>query len=99
MPHDLHPDPELSPEEAAVAAALSPDFIARIDAELLSHARPTNRKVAIIVGLAMGNSAVRVPGLPDLYYAKRVRALVERGALIGEGNLDYMRYSEVRLPD
>jgi len=37
-------------------------------------------------------------GLPDLYYAQRVKSLVSRGLLIAEGNLDYMRYSEVRLP-
>ena len=47
----------------------------------------------------MDDPAMRVPGLPDLYYAQRVRALVERGMLIGEGSLDYTRYSEVRLPD
>jgi hypothetical protein len=52
----------------------------------------------MLVGMAMGNEAVRVPGLPDLFYAQRVRVLVERGLLIGEGNLSFMRYSEVRLP-
>jgi len=46
----------------------------------------------------MMDPEVRVPGLPDLYYANRVRVLVERGLLVAEGNLDYMRYSEVRLP-
>ena len=92
------PDPPLSPEEAEVAASLSSDFIDKIDAELLSHARPHARKVAMIVGLAMSNPAVRVPGLPDLYYAARVRALVAKGALRSEGNLGFMRFSEVRLP-
>ena len=52
----------------------------------------------MLVGKAMMNSDVRVPGLPDLYYAQRVRALVENGQLVAEGNLDFMRYSEVRLP-
>ena len=46
----------------------------------------------------MSNSAVRIPRLPDLYYAQRVRALVEEGALVAEGNLDYMGYGEVRRP-
>jgi len=92
------PDPQLSAEEAAIAAALTSDFIARIDAELLSHARPRNRKVAMLVGLAMSNPSLRIQGLPDLYYAQRVRSLVSRGALVSEVNLDYMRYSEVRLP-
>ena len=68
-------------------------------AAILSHARPAwNRKVAMIVGLTMGDPSLRVPGLPDLFYAQRVKALVARGALAAVGNLDHMRYSEVRLP-
>ena len=98
MNDELAPDPPLSTEQSRIASSLSPEFVARIDAELLSHARPRSRKVAMLVGLAIGNEAVRVPGLPDLYYSQRVRALVEKGALIAEGNLDFMRYSEVRLP-
>ncbi len=95
---DAAPDPPLNAEESRIAASLSADFVARVDAELLSHAGPMPRKVAMLVGLAMGNEAVRVPGLPDLYYAQRVRSLVDRGALIAEGNLSAMRYSEVHLP-
>jgi hypothetical protein len=96
--HDVTPDPPLSPEQASVAASLSREFVERIDAELLSHARRSSRKVAMLVGMAMGNESVRVPGLPDLFYAQRVRALVEKGLLVAEGNLAFMRYSEVRLP-
>ena len=95
---EFTPDPPLNQEQARIAASLSADFIERVDQELLSHARPRNRKVAMLVGSAMGNPAVRVPGLPDVFYAQRVRALVARGALVAEGNLDFMRYSEVRLP-
>lgn len=95
---EFAPDPPLSAEQARVAASLSAEVVSRIDAELLSHARDRNRKVAMLVGKAMMNSDVRVPGLPDLYYAQRVRALVENGQLVAEGNLDFMRYSEVRLP-
>ena len=95
---EFTPDPPMSVEQARVAASLSPELVERIDAELLSHARLRSRKVAMLVGLAVGNPALRVPGLPDLYYAQRIRALVERGALIAEGNLAFMRYSEVRLP-
>ena len=95
---DLTPDRPLSPEQARVAASLSAEFVAAIDAELLSHARPRSRKVAMLVGMAMGNPDVRVPGLPDLFYAQRVRELVAKGHLVAEGNLDFMCYSEVRLP-
>jgi hypothetical protein len=92
------PDPALTPREQAVANALSADVLARIDAALLSHARKTQRKVAMLVGLAMQDPSLRVPGLPDVFYAQRVRGLVNKGLLVAEGNLDHMRYSEVRLP-
>jgi Protein of unknown function len=98
MTDEFVPDPLLSPDQARVAASLSSEFIERIDAELLKHARRHGRKVAMLVGLAMRNPSVRVPGLPDLYFAQRIRLLVAKGELISEGNLDFMRYSEVRLP-
>jgi hypothetical protein len=93
------PDGPMTPEEQAVAKSLAPEIIQKIDAALLSHARIRERKVSMIVGLAMGNPEVRVQGLPDVFYAQRVKALVASGQLLAEGNLDYMRYSEVRLPD
>ena len=92
------PDPSLSPAEAAVAASLSQEFVQRVDAALLSHAKKRNRKVAMLVGLTMMDDALRVPGLIDVWYAQRVKQLVEEKLLVAEGNLDYMRYSEVRLP-
>jgi Protein of unknown function len=98
MTDEFAPDPPLSPDEARIAESLSTEFVERIDAELLKHARPQGRKVAMLVSLAMSNPSVRVPGLPDLYYAERIRALVTRGLLLAEGNLKFMRYSEVRLP-
>lgn len=93
-----HPDGPLTPEQEAVVASLSADFVRKVDAALLSQAGVAWRKVAMLVGLAMMDSAVRVPGLPDTFYAMRVRKLVEAGMLEAEGNLDYMRFSEVRLP-
>ncbi len=36
-------------------------------------------------------------GVPDVYFALRVRNLVDKGLVESTGNLDYMRYSEVRL--
>jgi len=98
MTDEFSPDGPLGSDEARVAASLGEEFIARIDAELLKHARSQPRKVAMLVGLAMSNPSVRVAGLPDVYYAQRVRSLVAKGVLLSEGNLDFMRYSEVRLP-
>jgi hypothetical protein len=92
------PDPPLSPPQEAVAASLSEDFIRQVDCALISHAKPYWRKVAMLVGLTMMDAELRVPGLPDLFYSKRVRKFVETGLLEAEGNLDYMRFSEVKLP-
>ena len=52
----------------------------------------------MLVGLTMRDPTLRVPGLSDLFYAERVKVLVVTGALIADGNLDYVRYSEVRRP-
>jgi hypothetical protein len=38
----------------------------------------------------------RVIALPDIYFAQRVRHLVESGKLDSQGDLSRMRYSEVR---
>jgi hypothetical protein len=36
--------------------------------------------------------------IPLSCFAQRVVELVHQGKLVAEGNLNYMRYSEVRLP-
>lgn len=92
------PDGQMTLEEAIVAASLSPEMIERIDAGLMSFAIKRNRKVARLVGSVMMDKALRVSGLPDLFYRDRVKVLVAKGLLVAEGNLEYMRYSEVRLP-
>lgn len=92
------PDPPLSADEAALVAKLTQVQVAAIDAALMSHAKPQLRKVAMVVGMAMGMQPDRVAGIPDLFYAERVRKLVADGRLVAEGNLAFMRFSEVRLP-
>jgi hypothetical protein len=42
--------------------------------------------------------SARIPNVPDVYYAQRVCHLVEVGKLESQGNLAFMRFSEVRLP-
>jgi hypothetical protein len=96
--HDIDRDGPLTPQEQVAADALSLDMLRRIDAALLSHARKTNRKVAMLVGLTMMDPSLRVPGLPDVFYAQRIRMLVDSGLLLAEGSPGYMRYSEVPLP-
>jgi hypothetical protein len=40
----------------------------------------------------------RIPNISEIYYAQRLRRLVGEGLPESEGNLDFMRFSEVRLP-
>jgi len=95
--HDEMPDGEMSPEQRSIASSLTPEFILKIDSALLAQADDHYfRKVARIIGTAMSDTSIRVPGLPDLFYRDRVKVLVEKGALLAEGDLNRMRYSEVK---
>ena len=93
------PDPTLSPEEEARVAQLTTKEIEVIDETLMSNAKPRWRKIAMLVGLTIGQLQDRIKDIPDIYYAQRVRRLVESGHLESQGNLAYMRFSEVRLPE
>jgi Protein of unknown function len=92
------PDTDLSTEDQHLVSLLGPSDHKTIDSALLAECAASWRKVARVVGTVMITLRDRYPNLPDGYYALRVRRLVERGSLESQGNLDYMRYSEVRLP-
>jgi hypothetical protein len=89
-------DPALSPQQEALVQSLSAQNIEKIDAVLLSQATLRWRKVAMVVDLAMSALEDRVEGIPDLYYAQRVKRLVEHGELEAQGDLSRMGYCEVR---
>jgi hypothetical protein len=92
------PEPPLTTEELALVASLSAAEVVDIDRALLANTHDRWRKVAMVVGKTMGELANRRHGIPDTFYAQRVRKLVEDGALESQGNLAFMRFSEVRLP-
>ena len=89
-------DPPLSREQADLCAWLSPEQPVAIDSALLSHCAGTWRKAALVIGSALHE--VRVPGVPDVFFALRLKEHVARGRLEGRGDLSSMRYSEVRVP-
>ncbi len=96
--HDVKPDPPLSADQTAVVESLTERELAEIDQALLANCADRWRKVAAVVGRTMTDEVLRrFPGIPDVYFGRRVRQLVERGVLEASGNLDSMRYSEVRL--
>ena len=92
------PDPPLTPEQQVKVAQLSEAEIRSIDEALLSNACHQWRKVARVVGTTMIGLTNRIHGIPDVFYSQRVRKLVEDGRLESQGNLAYMRFSEIRLP-
>ncbi|MDH3746956.1 MAG: DUF3658 domain-containing protein [Gammaproteobacteria bacterium] len=95
--HDVTPDPPLTVEQLAVVKALSDEQVVELDKALLANCNNCWRKVAAVVGFTMTDKLMATfEGVPDVYYAQRVRELVERGTLESIGNLNYMRYSEVR---
>lgn len=96
--HDVKPDGPLTAEQAVHVSRLKQDDLWEIDRVLLAQAAPTWRTVARVVGMTIGELSERFPNIPDVYYAQRVRRLVAVGELESQGNLEYMRYSEVRLP-
>lgn len=96
---NLEPGDELSNEEVARASRLSVQEVARIDASLLSHARPQWRKLAMIVALAIADCDGDINNVPDAFYARRTARLVSEGKLMASGDLRRMRYCEVKLPE
>lgn len=100
MPDEVPiPNGPLSAAEESAAAKLTSDDNAFIDAAILSCALPRWRKVAMMVGRCMEKLESRYPGFSDSFYARRIQTLASQGRLESQGNLDCMRFSEVRLPD
>jgi Protein of unknown function len=96
--HDMKPDPPLTPEQAIHVSRLRQEDLWEIDRVLLALSGPAWRKVACIVGMTIGDLSQRFPNIPEVYFAQRVRRLVAVGELESQGDLEYMRLSEVRLP-
>jgi hypothetical protein len=91
-------DLPLSPEEAAIYANLSEADLREIDAVILEDCVRYGRKIARVVGRTFMHAKFKDRDIPVSCFAQRVVELVNQGKLLAEGNLNYMRYSEVRLP-
>ena len=96
-PKDYIPDQEITEEQRKFINLLSPEKLEEIDNALLSCASKHYLKVARLVGDLLINKDIHIEGIPDIFYSERIRLLVKNGFLESQGNLYYMRYSEVRL--
>ena len=91
-------DSQPTPEQLILIKGLSEDQIESIDKALLASACKNWRKVSRIVSMAMDALPNKVNGIPDVFYSKRVAILIQKNKLLSQGDLNCMRYSEVKLP-
>jgi len=90
-------DGPLTDEQQERVNRLTAEELQTIDDSLMADASAQWRKVARIVGSALIANRDSIKNVPDIFYASRVRKLVEEGRLKSEGNLEFMRFSEVKL--
>ena len=92
-------DGPLDADAQAAADKLTPVDLRIIDDCILSHFTHRYQKTARMVALTMMELRERFPGLPDVFYSGRIKILAQRGVIESVGNLNRMRFSEVRLPE
>jgi len=95
--HEGPPDTLLKADEQAAVNRLTAEQVQRIDKALLSDCARSAKKVARIVASAWLQRRDELQDIPMGFYAQRVKAIVAAGKLESRGNLDHMRFSEVRL--
>jgi len=76
---------------------LTPADLERIDSCLMCFIPDRYRKVAFVIGQAMLKLKDEYPTLLDMFYASRIKHLAATGVIEAAGNLDRIRFSEVRL--
>ncbi|HEY2497624.1 MAG TPA: DUF3658 domain-containing protein [Candidatus Angelobacter sp.] len=96
---DTAPDEPMTPEAEAQQRLLTAAQLRRIDECLLSHTSHQWRKVAYVIGQTMKEIYDEFHGIPDVFYGLRIKHLAESGVIEAAGNLNRMRYSEIRLPE
>jgi len=108
--YDQHPDlepPVEEKEEPFITSALRWDQVrlptsiseADIDAIIFSVMKPHWRKVAMVVGMALGRCRELGLQVSDEALAARIQVLAETGRIEDVGDRRKWRFSEVRLRD
>lgn len=92
------PNPPLSAEEESAAVKLTREDLRVIDETLLSCTSDRWQKLAMVVVRAKERLESKYPVFSHTFYAMRVEHLCCLNHLESQGDLDYMRFSEVRLP-
>lgn len=92
---DTTPDDAMTPDEEAAVQLLTPAEIQRVDDCLLSNIPERWVKVARVIALTIP----QLPDIPVAFLSLRVKHLAASGFIEAAGNLNRMRYSEVRKRD
>lgn len=69
-----------------------------IDSAIMTNSSNRWQKVAWVVWQTEKALSGGYPGLSYIFYALRLIQLVDEGHLESQGDLEYMRFSEVRIP-
>lgn len=96
-PFGTDPDTQLTAEQQAQVDRLTTIKLAEIDEALLRAANTIWQKQALIIGQVMTATHCKQLELPDVFYSTRLKLLVEQEKLTAMGNLNHMRYSELKL--
>jgi len=91
-------NPPLSDKERAAVEKFAAEDFEVIDAAILASCSSGWLKVARVMVDTERSLANDYPSLSYVFYTERLRWLVNAGHLESQGNLAYMRFSEVRIP-
>jgi Protein of unknown function len=94
---DIEPDSALSSDELTAIKRLSTEELKTVDSFIIENCKKEYRKVAMVAGTAFLHFKDIFTDLSPIFYSERIKILVSAGILESEGNLNYMRYSEIRL--
>ena len=92
------PNPPLTTEEQSALDQLTDVDLEIIDAAILANSSHRWLKVARVVTSTEKALKDRYPKLSYVFYSLRLIELEEEGRLESKGNLEYIRFSEVRIP-
>jgi hypothetical protein len=93
---DTQADSKLNADQVKAVENLTKNEVDEIDRILFQYTNNKWQKIAYVVASAMKELTIHHKGIPDLYFAQRVRRMVADGTLESQGLLENMRYSEVR---
>lgn len=87
----------MNKEEIDFTSKLSIQKLNYIDELLLEVSTNQYKKVSIIIAYILNNPNIHIKGIPDIFYIQRIKLLVNNGLLQSQGNLDSIRFSEIKL--